>query len=228
MLRLTYAFPPSLSTRFLKLAHSLSLFPYTQTLPLFPLSLPRLQALSPAFSSMLHLRLPTTLFCQSYAPPEVNKIRCTIIISYGLWANTNKCAFNQQKCREVPQVTVMKNKCPLERKVRQTVKRKGQDRFKLTATLSIQKEPVNGGLLAGCSLPLEVDTDEKQDQKATINNSFCSKTKPAGTLGGGAGRWFTFHCLPLHPPCPPDSCSSNLMIYLPGSSCLSKNSFWLW
>lgn len=81
--------PPSLSTRFLELAHSLSLFPYTQTLPLFPLSLPRLQALSPAFSSMLHLRLLTTLFCQSYGlfPPR-GKFRCTII--YGSWANTKK------------------------------------------------------------------------------------------------------------------------------------------
>lgn len=25
--------------------------------------------------------------------------------------------------------------------------------------------------------------DEKHDQKATVNNSFCSKTKPAGPLG---------------------------------------------
>lgn len=73
-------FPPSLSTRFLELARSLSLFPYTQTLPLFPLSLPRLQALSPASSSMLHLRLPTTLFCRSYAPPQC-KFKCTIILS---------------------------------------------------------------------------------------------------------------------------------------------------
>lgn len=83
--------PPSLSTRFLELAHSLSLFPYTQTLPLFPLSLPRLQALSPAFSSMLHLRLLTTLFCQSYGlfPPR-GKFRCII---YGSWANTKKKIF---------------------------------------------------------------------------------------------------------------------------------------
>lgn len=60
-----------------------------------------------------------------------------------------------------------------------------------TVQPSPQEKPVNGELLACCSLPLEVDTDEKQDQKATINNSFCSKTKPAGTLVcvfGGAGR----------------------------------------
>lgn len=64
----------------------------------------------------------------------------------------------------------------------------------LTVTLSLQEEPVNGELLAGCSLPLEVDTDEKQDQKATINNSFSSKTKPAGTLGGS---WTLIHLSPL-------------------------------
>lgn len=37
------------------------------------------------------------------------------------------------------------------------------------------------------ALPLEVDTDEKHDQKATVNNSFCSKTKPAGPLGNKGG-----------------------------------------
>lgn len=64
----------------------------------------------------------------------------------------------------------------------------------LTVILSLQEEPVNGELLAGCSLPLEVDTDEKQDQKATINNSFSSKTKPAGTL---RGSWTLIHLSPL-------------------------------
>jgi len=32
-----------------------------------------------------------------------------------------------------------------------------------------------------------VDSDEKHDQKATVNNSFCSKTKPAGPLGNKGG-----------------------------------------
>lgn len=69
--------------------------------------------------------------------------------------------------------------------------------------LSLWKEPVNGDLSSQRSLPLEVDTDEKHDQKATVNNSFCSKTKPAGPLGNKGGGWFTFHCLPasLPPPC---------------------------
>lgn len=59
---------------------------------------------------------------------------------------------------------------------------------------TLQEELVNGELLAGCSLPLEVDTGEKQVQKATINNSFRSKTKPAGTLGGS---WALIHLSPL-------------------------------
>lgn len=59
-------FPPSLPLHTLSRACTLPLFPYTQTLPLFPLSLPRLQALSPAFSAVLHLRLPNTLFCHLY------------------------------------------------------------------------------------------------------------------------------------------------------------------
>lgn len=52
---------------------------------------------------------------------------------------------------------------------------------------SLWKEPVNGDLSSQRSLPLEVDTDEKHDQKATVNNSFCSKTKPAGPLGNKGG-----------------------------------------
>lgn len=89
-------FPPSLSTRFLELARSLSLFPYTQTLPLFPLSLPRLQALSPASSSMLHLRLPTTLFCCSYAPPHVNLNALSYYLLFP--GKINKMRINQQNC----------------------------------------------------------------------------------------------------------------------------------
>lgn len=73
----------------------------------------------------------------------------------------------------------------------------------LTFLPSLQKEPVNGNLSSQCSLPLEVDTDEKQDQKATVNNSFHSKTKPAGPLGKKGGDCFTFHYFPashlLHP-----------------------------
>lgn len=51
----------------------------------------------------------------------------------------------------------------------------------------MNKEPVDGDLSAQCSLPLEVDTDEKYNQKAAVNNSFCSKTKPAGPLGNKGG-----------------------------------------
>ena len=57
----------------------------------------------------------------------------------------------------------------------------------VTVLLSTWKEPVNKELSAQCSLPLQVETDEKQDQKANVNNSFCSKTKPAGPLGNKGG-----------------------------------------
>lgn len=62
-----------------------------------------------------------------------------------------------------------------------------QVKFRETVVPSLWKEPVNGDLSSQRSLPLEVDTDEKHDQKATVNNSFCSKTKPAGPLGNKGG-----------------------------------------
>lgn len=217
MLRLTYAsLPPS--PRVFSSLHTHSLSSHTHKPSLFPLSLPRLQAPSHAFTSMPHLRLPTTLFCQSYglSLPR-GKFRYTNIIWF--LGKYQKCAVIQQKCQEILQVTVMKNKRQSEKKVT-LIKRasKDQGRFMLTVAPSRREEPVNGELFAGCSLPLKVDTDEKQDQKATINNSFCSKTKPAGTLGVG-GRWTLIHLSPLTviaPPRPrPGSCGSNLMVYLP-------------
>lgn len=66
-------------------------------------------------------------------------------------------------------------------------RRRQIEKFTLTVLLSQCNEPVNGDLSAQHSLPLEVDNDEKQDQKATVNNSFCSKTKPAGPLGNKGG-----------------------------------------
>lgn len=70
---------------------------------------------------------------------------------------------------------------------RDKVKTKKKKSLHRQVPLSRWKEPVNGDLSAQHSLPLEVDTDEKHDQKATINNSFCSKTKPAGPLGNKGG-----------------------------------------
>lgn len=89
-------FPPSLPLHTFSRACTLSLFPYTQTLPLFPLSLPRFQALSPAFSSVLHLRLPTTLFCHLYGlfPPEANLDALSYYLA--VLGKYTKCAFNQQ------------------------------------------------------------------------------------------------------------------------------------
>lgn len=46
-----------------------------------------------------------------------------------------KCAFYQEKCREVPLITEMKNNRQLERKERHIKRQsKGQDRFMLTVT----------------------------------------------------------------------------------------------
>lgn len=66
---------------------------------------------------------------------------------------------------------------------------------------------------ACCSLPLEVDTDEKQDQKATINNSIWSKQSQQGHLLGGrmldADSPFTAHSIP-----PLGSCKFQSLCYI--------------